>query len=46
MGQPVIVENQGGEGGAIDIVAKAAPDGHTLAAGYTRDRDGVSGEVL
>ena len=32
MGQPVIVDNRGGAGGALgaDIVAKSLPDGHTI----------------
>ncbi len=37
MGQPVIIENRAGAGGAIgmDLAAKAPPDGYTLTIGAT-----------
>lgn len=37
LGQPIVIENKGGSGGTIgtDVVAKSAPDGHTLLLAST-----------
>jgi tripartite-type tricarboxylate transporter receptor subunit TctC len=36
LGQPFIIENRGGAGGTVgsEVVARAAPDGHTLMMGH------------
>ncbi len=46
LGQPIIIDNKGGAGGTIgmEIVARAAPDGYTLAFGNSGP-DSIAGQL-